>query len=44
MVEGLTTEFGGLYEHFEILHHLLLTTEVAEAQGAQGILKVFLAL
>jgi hypothetical protein len=44
VVEGLATIFGSLDEHLEILYDLLLSTEVAETQGAQGVLKVFLAL
>ena len=44
VVEGLATILGSLYEYLEILHHLLLSAEVAESQWAQGILKVFLAL
>ena len=44
MVERLTPIFGSLDEHFKILHHLLLSAKVAETEGAQSILKVFLAL
>ena len=33
---------GGLYEHLEVLHHLLLSAEVAEAQRSQGVLKLLL--
>ena len=42
MVERFATEFGGLDEHLEILHHLLLPTEIVEAQRSQRILEILL--
>ena len=42
VVERLAAVFGGLYEHLEVLHHLLLSAEVAEAQRSQGVLKLLL--
>ena len=44
MVEGLATVLSRLDEHLQVLHHLLLSAEVAETQRAQGVLKVFLTL
>ncbi len=42
MVEGFATVFGSLHKHLQVLHHALLTTEVAEVEGAQSVLEVFL--
>ena len=44
MVERFATVLGSLDKHFEVLHHLLLTAEVAEAQWAQRVLEVLLGL
>ncbi len=43
VVEWLTTVFGCLDEHLQVLHHLLLTAEVVERQRAQGVLELLLA-
>lgn len=42
MVERLSTVFGSLHEHLQVLHHLLLSAEVTEREGTQGVLKFFL--
>ena len=43
MVERLTAILGSLYEDAQVIHHLLLAAEVAEAERAECILKVLLA-
>ena len=43
VVEGLATIFGSFNEHFQILHHLLLTAEIVECQWSQGVLEILLA-
>ena len=43
-VERFATILGSLNEHFQVLHHLLLSAEVAESQRTEGVLKVLLAL
>ena len=42
VVERLAAVLGRLDEHFQVFHHLLLPTEVAELQGAQGVLELAL--
>ena len=44
MVERFAAVLRRLDEHFEVLHHLLLSAEIAEPQRSQSILKVLLAL
>ena len=43
VVKRLTTIFGCLDKHFQILHNLLLATEVLETQWSQRVLEVLLA-
>ena len=42
VVERLATVFGGLNEDLQVLHHLLLTAEVAEAERTERVLKLLL--
>ena len=43
VVERFATIFGCFDKHFQILHHLLLTTEVVERQRAERVLEFLLA-
>ena len=43
VVERFATILGSLNEHFQVLHHFLLSAEVAESQRSEGVLKVLLA-
>ena len=43
MVERLAAIFGSLDKHFKVLHHLLLTAEVGEAQRTQCVLELLFA-
>ena len=44
VVERFAAVLRRLDEHFEVLHHLLLSAEIAEPQRSQSVLKVLLAL
>ena len=44
MVERFAAVLRRLDEHFEVLHHLLLSAEITEPQWSQSVLKVLLAL
>ena len=44
VVERFTAILGGLDKHLEVFHHLHLSAEIGEAQGAQSVLEIALAL
>lgn len=41
MVERLSTVFGSLHENLQVLHHLLLSAEVAEERGRKAFSNSF---
>ena len=43
VVEGFAAVAGSLNKHLKIIYHMALSAEVGEAQGAQGVFKLFLA-
>ena len=42
VVQGLGTQLGRLDKDAQVVHHLVLSAEVAELEGAEGVLEVAL--